>query len=1298
MAYIKNKSNYVLKKQHQLTNDGVIFERDITTIGGISSFGNHEVPIYNSGNFIITVNESTPPIVERNDSDWLKNNDSDEWTLSNLGQYIENEVNINNQLKNVYDMRDFAYYGSCSELIRVSINNILSSFPGELYVPYSPNNDKEGITYSYIENGKLTTLYKKFSINVNNNVYETFICKYIIENPFDINIHGTYTDENSLGYFANRGYENYDFITKDNKTYSIKNCEFVVGNTPEKNSNIGYVTLTLSNESKKVIGIFKDDNCSIFYMTSEDMLGCHIRPKKSFFNEFLNGLDKFETILYSSNSNSDKQISFEVISENSFGYATDLVRFILPISQSGYNIDIDSPSFDSYVNDLIKVGEFYDDKFCDNLYRCMTHESIKNLDNTTEEDSIESANKMSNLLRIIARFFDEIKLKIDDIKNINALSYNNEQDSDTIKNLVSNDGWDITKIHPFDENNNIIQPYLYSNLNNFYKEKEYTVNDVNDIMLKNLRLNSRQILRHKGSIIGAKMLLGILGLEEGVDYNITENISVVKGINDENIINKIKKYNSFKTINYDSNVVDVNDEYIGLPVKSIINDGQETLYPFFKGSEQIDGNPYYQMNGGWLNKWVSNSESYNHKETLNNIKSVYDIKSLLSLNRRDVFDGCIYKVENLTNNSVIVDNMFYNIYSVEKNEKEPLYVTITLTVENNWVRFGDNVYYDRINTSNRNYFNDEKNFNIYDLSSLDNGSKVYLTLKCDGQGIHCLLNDGSELEHNVSVIYNGILYTYNGFTNNKTNYFKLENTNYQYELGEGGWSQLDSTSDEYKFIKNINNYYNGNNPHCGNLKYDDGSEYMRYFSTIFKYAVDNNLFDERCLDDNDFYEISNIGFNDLFNDSEHYNRYVNNKISFNGKVYGKINETNSVKTFYTQNPSKIDSIYGSDCVTIEDSVIKQLNINEDIEHIDDITTIFSNGYNSNSVINTKCINITLNVDETNKNDVEFIDKCIVPYLEQILPSNIIVSLNSFSEINNAPTTFKCTFETNNYDETIKLFNDSFNVDYIADFIVDNVYYGNLNDNNFTFESKGKHNVKFNLTLSCNSLEDMFKDCINLTEIVIKDVSLNGITSFSNMFNNCNNLVNSIFENVKCDDVNTTNNMFKNCVRLDYCEFNNTTLPKIQDTSYMFSNCQSLTSIDMSHMICNEWETMVGMFQYCEILQNAFLPSSNDSIDLNGTLISMSHSFVNCHELNQINLFNINTNNLQDSAYCFSGCTKLNRVGFVYGIDNLSRYQYTFDGVSEDGTFILYDKFNQNYQYDNILQQIPNWEVVKYIGK
>lgn len=36
-------------------------------------------------------------------------------------------------------MSDFAYFGSCSELVRSSINDILELFPGELYAPYDNN-------------------------------------------------------------------------------------------------------------------------------------------------------------------------------------------------------------------------------------------------------------------------------------------------------------------------------------------------------------------------------------------------------------------------------------------------------------------------------------------------------------------------------------------------------------------------------------------------------------------------------------------------------------------------------------------------------------------------------------------------------------------------------------------------------------------------------------------------------------------------------------------------------------------------------------------------------------------------------------------------------------------------------------------------------------------------------------------------------------------------------------------------------------------------------------------------------
>ena len=56
MPFIKSHSNYVLKKRHQDVYDGTIFERDITTIGGIGTFPMGQVPVYRSSNFIITVN------------------------------------------------------------------------------------------------------------------------------------------------------------------------------------------------------------------------------------------------------------------------------------------------------------------------------------------------------------------------------------------------------------------------------------------------------------------------------------------------------------------------------------------------------------------------------------------------------------------------------------------------------------------------------------------------------------------------------------------------------------------------------------------------------------------------------------------------------------------------------------------------------------------------------------------------------------------------------------------------------------------------------------------------------------------------------------------------------------------------------------------------------------------------------------------------------------------------------------------------------------------------------------------
>ena len=139
MAYIKSYSNYVLKRKHQDINSGSIYERDITTIGGLNQFAKGQVPIYKSSNFIITVNNESKTSRNHLNKGWEKNGSEDVWTLSNINESngVESaEKTLKIVLKqDYYKLRDFAYFGSCVELIRASIIDIINRFPGELHVP-----------------------------------------------------------------------------------------------------------------------------------------------------------------------------------------------------------------------------------------------------------------------------------------------------------------------------------------------------------------------------------------------------------------------------------------------------------------------------------------------------------------------------------------------------------------------------------------------------------------------------------------------------------------------------------------------------------------------------------------------------------------------------------------------------------------------------------------------------------------------------------------------------------------------------------------------------------------------------------------------------------------------------------------------------------------------------------------------------------------------------------------------------------------------------------------------------------
>lgn len=571
MPYIKSHSNYVLKKRHQNVNGGTIYERDITTIGGRNSFSKGQVPLYQSGNFVITVNNEDNVQKSVYSQGWEQNDNGEIWTLKTLDGLIKDETGSEYQKivlkQDYYNLRDFAYFGSCSELIRASISDILKKFPGELFVPYDntivytykfddtqielnddgttsektivglsaettdyseviANNGYDtgstivgGIPVFYYDNSGFTGGSEEAVNDDNSGNTKTKIerlgsdSKFLVDNPFNIEIHTSYikdseiTQENFLKYFAGEGYKNYEAIDSEGKAHkftwsvgSINDGHYCIG------KEIAEITIAIDNgddtsEDEFVIEAWVGNNNKVYYLVDLDkyanlivpnskdfsanstsnvdnneqkvdvndtsvnekpntaVFKYRLRPKVEFMDEFINNLDSFEKILMNRETTPKYTATFNVIRENDFGYFTDLERFTFPTTYGEYNIGSTGPAYDDYVGNLADIAEFYDERFCDNMYRSMTHESIKNFDWTylrhrtdeDEEDIKQSGDKVAKIIRLFGRQFDEILAYVDNIKNYNAITYDN------INNLpdyfftdaLDGDGWDVKQIIPY---------------------------------------------------------------------------------------------------------------------------------------------------------------------------------------------------------------------------------------------------------------------------------------------------------------------------------------------------------------------------------------------------------------------------------------------------------------------------------------------------------------------------------------------------------------------------------------------------------------------------------------------------------------------------------------------------------------------------------------------------------------------------------------------------------------------------------------------------------------------------------
>lgn len=1010
MAYIKSHSNYVLKTKHQLTKDGTVWERDMTTIGGLNQYAKGQVPIYKSGNFIITVRGGGSSPRMYNTTNWDANKDGEVWTLNSLSSTtVSNSEDEEEKIvlkQDYYDLRDFAYYGSLTDLFQGSVTDALQRFPGELCTTSSSTYTLS--TSTVLDPSNITDLTE---IEVGDSTY-----KYVISNPFSINLHSEHrpNDAKTLSYFADDGWKNYEIIVNDNPPYQITKWEpKAKENGCSANTLVSEVTLSydVSGTSKDFkIGVFKIFNPNpvvVYLSTIEDKEDnkdniVHIRPKKDpFLKEFYKGCDNFQKILLNPKTTPKYNARFLVIKENDYGYYQEFENLIFPTSIGGYNLDCSSFGFSKYTKRMVELGEFYDARFSDNLYRNMTHEAITNFDWTftrtynegDEEVYVEGGERIKCALRLFAREFDEIKSYIDGISLANTLTYDergNMPDYLLTDSLV-NDGWDVVSVVPYEGgegnfSNNIsssVTPYSSSHMSDTVKngyfvpyisEESYTFRDVNNEFMRRLRINSRYIWRNKGTVDGIRMILGMFGLKDyawvnngssDYDYKIEEFVALSKPIKDEwdtaHDMYKIDWINSTKTVSYPS----LNNKYIpyqGLPLVYEDKNNERWLYPYFDKNETLDGSPYFQMNGGWLSKTLesgstkcsfqfntddkivsaSTSEQL-YKETVKNIRQVDSLEKLLTQPSMMLSDGQVCYVSYIDPNMAIIDGKAYEISYEPNGDSYSRY--ITFVVNNGAVKVSDSTLLEGELT----VYSDNGSDVTYPLSDYADGFEIKAYIKQD---------DTFQCKTNGMTITSFAIVNPNGYTN----YYCLDKVGYSQVLASQsgntwghGWRPLKSTDKEYLLSTIATNYGKGNNPHNGNMTYDNGSEYFKYFKQLFKYAYENDMFDERCYSDLSAYKeevIKGIGFeitNETKNDS---------KVHFFGKYY------KSGTTELSQKLVSDSDAYGSAYTKTE------------------------------QVMNTKRLKITFKLRDASDQlcEIKYYDSIVMNYLTQMIPSTCILEV------------------------------------------------------------------------------------------------------------------------------------------------------------------------------------------------------------------------------------------------------------------------------------------------------------------
>jgi hypothetical protein len=420
-------------------------------------------------------------------------------------------------------------------------------------------------------------------------------------------------------------------------------------------SIIGTVTI-----AKNIFYIYMNGKGEKFLIADKNGSGVIIKPKQKYIDEFWENIDDFERVLLNRETTPVYKSVFETPYFDGNGYYYTNKSYVWPtVGNDGFTPDLTTAAFNGYLTSLLSLAEFHDEYDSDNIWRMMTHESIKNLDWTHTSYEGENSDDFSEfntkgigaMMRVYGRQFDDIKRYADNIKYMTTISYDekNNMPDYFLSDTVEQDGWESKNIQPYSMEDDSIE----------YK-------NINSVFFRRLALSSNYIQSLKGTRRGIEAILGMFGYKYDDGEKSVGTYSI-----DEHVIpffSGLSYYESYRLRNYYNSVYEVPSTVHlmdGFPVALIPSEDGEFEEYLVPWHVKNGPNMYFQSKGGWgklsekkinlpntlttATTITSNGEIQIYSETQPYMKYANTVDEMLMISNTELYENIICYVAEFSN-------------------------------------------------------------------------------------------------------------------------------------------------------------------------------------------------------------------------------------------------------------------------------------------------------------------------------------------------------------------------------------------------------------------------------------------------------------------------------------------------------------------------------------------------------------------------------------------------------------------------------------------------------------------------